>query len=179
MINRVKNKEIEEFKYLIDSRKLSKKDKKINADKIIQARAVRLRERSEFDIKRARLMQLKLQMEEYLNVPNDNSPHSFSDFLRAYIDIIYNKRKDFAEDLSVEPLMLSQVLNNHREPQEKFMLRLMVHSDRTFAKICEFNQKIWYRIYYKEKVGKIMSTQKNWRGTVEKFVTNRKLETEF
>ncbi len=93
-----------------------------------------------------------------------------------YIDTIYDKRKNFASDISIEPLMLSQVMNNHREPQEKFMLRLIFHSEKSFKPVCKFDQKTWYRIYYKEKMGKIISSQNEWRHSVEKFVTNSELE---
>ena len=176
MNNKKKNKELEAFKYLIDSRNSSIKEREANAMLIMEARAARLRERSGHDIKLAKLMQLKLQMEEYLNTPDYDRAYSFSKCLTTYIDTIYDKRKNFARDLSIEPLMLSQVLNNHRDPQEKFMLRLIVHSENSFKPVCKFDQRTWYRIFYKEKVGKLMSAQKEWRSSVEKFVTNSNLE---
>lgn len=176
MTNGGKNKELEEFKYLIDSRKSSAKDRKANTEEILKARAARLNERSGRDIKLAKLTQLKLQMEEYLNTPNYDTEFSFSSFLTKYVDTIYDKRKNFARDLSIKPLMLSQVLNNHRDPQEKFMLRLIVHSENSFKPVCKFDQNTWHRIFYKDKVRKVMSTEKEWRSSVEKFVTNSNLE---
>ncbi len=177
MTNKKENIELEEFKYLIDSRNLSDKKRKENANAILKARAFRLRERSNHDIILAKLMQLKLKMEEFLNSPNYDIQNPFSYFLRMYVDTIYDKRKNFAIDMSINPLLLSQVLNNHRDPQEKFMLRLIVHSENSFKAVCEFDPKTWYRIFYKEKVDKLMSTQKDWRSSVEKFVTNSILET--
>jgi len=176
MTNKKKNKQLEEFKYLIDSRNLSAKERKTNAAAILKAREARLMERSDYDIKLTKLMQLKLQMEEYLNTPNYDKEYSFSNCLTAYVDTIYDKRKNFASDMSIEPLMLSQVLNNHRDPPKKFMLRLIVHSENSFKPVCKFDQNTWYRIFYKEKVGKVMSTQTEWRSSVEKFVTYSKLE---
>jgi len=176
MTNDKKNKELEEFKYLIDSRNLSDKERKANTTSIMKTRAARLRARSAHDIKLAKLMQLKLEMDEYLNTPDYNKEYSFSSCLTRYVDTIYDKRKNFASDISIESLMLSQVMNNHRDPQEKFMLRLIVHTENTFKPVCKFDQNTWYRIFYKEKVGKIMSTQKEWRSSVEKFVTNSELE---
>jgi len=166
---------VENFKYLIDSRKLSSKERKQNADEMQKARAERFINRSSHEIKMAKLMQLKFQMEDYLDAPNNDSRFSFIYFLKKYVEIIYKKQKDFAHDLSVEPLLLSQLLNRHREPQEKFMLRLMVHSDRTFKTVCKFDQEIWYKIYYQEKLEQIISTQKNWRNSVEKLVNNSNL----
>lgn len=172
MINRTKNKELEEFKYLIDSRNLFDKEKKANTNAIMKARESRSRKRSKHDIMLAKLMQLKLQMDEYLKAPDYMAQYPFSKFLRIYVDIIYDKRKNFANDMSIEPLMLSQVLNNHRDPQEKFMLRLLIHSENSFKNVCEFDQKTWYRIFYKEKTGRIISSQNEWRSSVEKYVSN-------
>lgn len=178
MIDKIKDKELEEFKYLIDSRNLSVKERKANVAEILKARSDRFKQRSSYDIKLAKLMQLKLQMEEYLKTPKYEEEFSFSNCLATYVDTIYDKRKNFAHDISIEPLMLSQVINNHREPQEKFILRLIIHSEKSFKSLGKFDQSTWYNIYFKEKVGKIMSTQKQWRTAVEKFVTNYKLETE-
>ena len=172
MINSTKNKEFEEFKYLIDSRNLSDKQKNKNTNAILRARELRLRERSRHDIMLAKLVQLKLQMDEYLKTPGYVTQYPFSKFLRMYVDIIYDKRKDFANDMSIEPLMLSQVLNNHRDPQEKFMLRLLIHSENSFKNVCDFDQKTWYRIFYKDKTGRVISTQNEWRSSVEKHVSN-------
>ena len=176
MTNKKGNIEIEEFKYLIDSRNLSDMQIRENSNAILKARELRLMSRSNHDIMLARLLQLKLKIDDYLNSPYFDLQDSFSSFLRMYVDIIYDKRKNFAIDMSIKPLLLSQVLNNHRDPQEKFMLRLIVHSENSFKEVCEFDQKIWYRIFYKEKVSKIVDGQRDWRSSVEKFVTNSKLE---
>jgi len=165
----------EDFKYLIDSRNLTKEEKKANSKAIIEARVQRLNERSTGDIKKAKLLQLKLQIEEYLKEAITSDDLTFSGFLKTYIDILYTKRKDFASDVSTDPLVLSQLLNNHREPQEKFMLRLMVHSEKTYENIGEFNQKTWYQIYYKEKIKKVLESENKWRPSIEKQVKNSKV----
>ena len=87
MTNKKNNIELEEFKYLIDSRNLSDKKRKENADAIMKA---------------------------YLSTPDYDIKNSFSNFLRLYIDTIYAKRKNFAIDMSINPLMLNQVLTNSR-----------------------------------------------------------------
>lgn len=178
MIDEIKDKELEEFKYLIDSRNVSEKARKANTAEIMKARSARLKQRSSYDVKLAKLMQLKLQMEEYLKTPKYEEEFSFSNCLATYVDIIYDKRKNFAHDISIKPLMLSQVINNHREPQEKFILRLIVHSEKSFKPVGKFDQSTWHNIYFKEKVGNVMSTQKQWRSSVERFVINNKLEAE-
>jgi len=109
-------------------------------------------------------------MEEFLRAPvYDNKPH-FTTFLETYIDTLYDKRSEFAKDIAVTPVSLSQVLNNHREPKEEFMLKLMVHSERAFKLIGSFHKKIWYQVYFQEKINETMASQEQWRPEVEKKI---------
>ncbi len=87
-----------------------------------------------------------------------------------YIDTLYARRNQFAKDIAITPVALSQVLNNHREPKEEFMLKLMVHSERAFKLIGDFQKKIWYEVYFQEKINETMATQDVWRPEVEKEV---------
>lgn len=67
-------------------------------------------------------------------------------------------------------MLLSQVLNNHRKPTEEFILRLMIHSEKTYKKICMFQKKIWFEVYFLEKISETMSNQDRWRPNIEKHV---------
>ena len=169
-----RNDELEEFKYLIDSRNLT--EKKAERDAILKAREARFRNRSEHEKKVARLIQLKYQMEEYLKKPECSSGPCFLKFLNTYVDTLYYKRKHFASDLSIDAIMLSQVMNNHRDPQETFMHRLIIHSQSSYEKICRFNQDLWARVYYQDKVCQFLSTQEMVRDSEERYVTTRKFE---
>lgn len=166
--------ELDEFKYLIDSRNLT--EEKAERDAILKAREARFSSRSGFEKKVARLIQLKYQMEEYLKKPECSSGPCFLKFLNTYVDTLYNKRKHFASDLSIDPIMLSQVMNNHRDPQETFMHRLIIHSKGSYKNVCRFNQDLWPRVFYQDKVCRFLSTQEVVRDSEERYVTTRKIE---
>ena len=121
-------------------------------------------------ITKARLLQLKLKMEEFINHPVYDNHNHFSNFLKFYIDSIYSKRSIFAKDINVDPVSLSQVINNHREPKDEFILKLMIHSEKVYKDVCSFNKKIWYQIYFNNKICEIMAKQEEWQPEIEKQV---------
>jgi len=156
--------------YGIDSRYKSKRERESDATALMEARLMRMKNLSKDQITRAKLVQLKLKMEEYIkNNVYDNHSY-FSDFLKFYIDSIYSKRIAFARDIDVAPVSLSQIINNHREPKEEFIMKLMIHSEKVYKNVCEFHKKIWYQIYFHEKICNTMSNQEQWRPEIEKHV---------
>jgi hypothetical protein len=114
-------------------------------------------------------------MEDYLKAPVYDNQNHFASFLEDYVDSIYAKRSEFAKDISVTPVFLSQVINSHREPQEEFILKLMIHSEKVFKHVGEFHKKMWYQIYFHEKLCNTMSNQEEWRPRLEKQVRLRKM----
>ncbi|UIR57102.1 hypothetical protein LZQ00_04635 [Sphingobacterium sp. SRCM116780] len=167
---RRKEKMIEIANEVVDSRYSSAKEQLHDAQLLIELRKQHLSKLSQVDIFRAKLMQLKLQMEEFLKSSEyDNEPH-FTTFLETYIDALYNKKSEFAKDIEVTPVSLSQVLNSHREPKAEFMLKLMIHSERAFKLIGSFPEKIWYQVYFQEKMNKTMINQEKLRPEVEKKI---------
>lgn len=130
----------------------------------------------------ARLLQLKYQMEayleEYLEEGVCKSGPYFTIFLNTYVNTLYKKKKDFASDLSIDPIVLSQVLNDHRDPQESFIHRLVLHSMASFEKVCEFNEDMWPRIFYQDKVCKFLSSQNTLKEAEAKYVTSRDFSSE-
>jgi len=166
MVMKRKEKMIE----VVDSRYASLKEQRNDARLLMEQRRQRMSKLSQVDIFKAKLLQLKLQMEEFLKAPvYDNKPH-FTVFLETYIDTLYDKRSEFAKDIDITPVSLSQVLNSHREPKEEFMLKLMVHSERAFKLIGSFHKKIWYQVYFQEKINDTMGRQEQWRPEVEKKI---------
>ncbi|MBL4703863.1 MAG: hypothetical protein JKY54_05040 [Flavobacteriales bacterium] len=162
--------EVEGAEYGIDSRYSSNKDKQDDGKALMEARLKRMQNVSEDQIIKAKLLQLKLKMEEYIKKPVYEDYNYFTTFLTSYIDTVYSKRHNFARDIDITPVRLSQVLNNHREPKEEFMLRLMIHSEKTFKNVCDFRKKTWYQVYFHEKICDTMSSQDEWRPDVEKHV---------
>ena len=136
------------------------------------------RKRTDIQKRKIDLLTLKYQMEDYLNDSTCSLQSYFPKFLTSYVDILYNKRKNFASDLSIKPIVLSQVLNNYRDPQDTFMYRLILHSEGAYKNLCTFDRELWPRVYYQDKICKFLSSQKKSRKTEEKFVTNRKVQVE-
>ena len=167
---RTNNKESEDAEFGVDSRYSSKKERLRDGEALMEARLKRMKNLSEDQIIIAKLLQLKFKMEEYIKQPFNKSQNFFTECLKAYVDTIYSKRIHFAQDINVKPVELSQVLNNHRKPKEEFILRLMIHSEKTFKNICEFQKKIWFQVYFLEKISETMSNQDKWRPNIEKHV---------
>lgn len=171
----VENNELDDFKYLIDSRNLSDKEKISGREDILRARELRFRVRKEKDIIISKLLQLKYQMEEYLENPECNGQPYFSKFLKRYVDTLYDKRKSFAFDIGIEPIKLSHIINNRREPNEIFIYRLIIHSQGVFKDICDFEDDLWPKIYYQDKVCDFHSSSKKWIKTESKHVRDKEL----
>ena len=161
---------IEEAEYGVDSRYKSKKERESDATALMEARLKRMKNLSKDQIIRAKLVQLKLKMEEFIKSPVYDDRNYFSDFLKSYVDAIYSKRSVFAKDIDIADVSLSQVINNHREPKEDFIMRLMIHSEMVFKNVCTFQKEIWYHVYFQEKICDTMSSQEKWRPEIEKHV---------
>ena len=164
------NKRKIEPEFGVDSRYKSIDKKLADGKQLMEARLKRLNKLSRNQIIRARLLQLKLKMQEYLSQPVYEEFNFFTGFLSNYIDTIYDKRTMFAKDINITPVSLSQILNNHREPKEEFMFRLMLHSELAYKDVCEFQKKTWYQVYYHEKICDTMANQDAWRPTEKKNV---------
>jgi hypothetical protein len=170
---KMKNKENssnDDFEYGIDSRYKSNKEREKDSIALMEARLNRMKNVSKLDILRARLMQLKLKMEDYLKTTDIENQHIFGQFLKIYIDTIYLKRNDFATDINVTSNYLSKIINHHREPNEEFILKLMIHSEKTFKLIGHFYENTWFQIYFHEKLCKTLSNQEKWRPNIENQV---------
>ncbi|MBK8388510.1 MAG: hypothetical protein IPL23_04145 [Saprospiraceae bacterium] len=162
--------EIIDSEFGLDSRYQSKKEYQSEATSLMEARLRRMKNLSKDQIIHAKLMQLKLKMEDYLKQPIYNNRHYFSEFLESYVDTIYSKRSIFAKDIDITPAKLSQVLNNHRDPSDEFILKLMIHSEKVYENICDFQKKTWYQVYFHEKICDTMSRQAEWRPEIEMHV---------
>ena len=170
-MNKKKNyREIEDAEFGVDSRYISNEDRIKDSAALMEARLQRLKKLSHDEIAAAKLMQLKLKMEGYIHKPVYDNHNHFSQFVMQYIDAIYSKRSAFAKDINVSPTSLSQVINNHREPKEEFILKLMIHSEKVYKNVCEFHKKTWYQVYFHEKICDTMSNQDEWRPKIEKEV---------
>jgi hypothetical protein len=159
----------------IDSRYKTKKEREQDSIALMQARLERMKNLSKEQILRAKLLQLKLKMEDYLKKPVYDNQNHFAQFLEFYVDTIYSKRIDFAKDINVTANFLSKVINSHREPKEEFILKLMIHSEKAFKHVGEFHKKTWYQVYFHEKLCDTMSSQEKWRPKIERQIKLKEL----
>lgn len=165
-----KNNMDEDVEYGIDSRYQSLKEKKSESVLLMKARLNRMKNLSKEQVMRAKLLQLKLKMENYLKQPIYDKHNYFTDFLATYIDSIYLKRSEFANDINITPVLLSQIVNNHRQPNDEFIMKLMIHSEKAFKNLGNFQKTTWYLIYFQEKINDTILNQEKWRLKLEKQV---------
>ncbi|MCD6065647.1 MAG: hypothetical protein K0S33_473 [Bacteroidetes bacterium] len=114
----------------------------------------------------AKVLQLRFQMEDYSNSDAYDEQLSFAYFLRQYINLSYKVNKQFAEDMNLDETELSQILNKHRSPSEKTIIRLEIHSHNTIPALS------WYRLLEKEKEH-ALQTDSFIRSQETKFVKRR------
>jgi len=93
-----------------------------------------------------KLLQLKFVMEDYILREEYKKDFDFSYFLVQYIDRLEIKKKEFANQIDVDPTELSQIINRHRSPSEKFIIRLEIHSNKNFPAL------FWFKVIEKEKI---------------------------
>lgn len=103
---------------------------------------------------KARLLQLKYLMEDYLKTNALPDFYDFSFFLQEYINRLDRKNKEFADEINVPETLLSQIINKHRKPNEEFIIRLELHSNKNFPAI------MWYRVLEKEREFELMNDMK-------------------
>ncbi|PSL48707.1 helix-turn-helix protein [Chitinophaga niastensis] len=101
--------------------------------------------RTEKDKIIAQLLQLKFQIEDYINTEVFNKSQHFGFFLKEYIERLEKKNKEFASEIDIDPTELSQIINKHRAPTEKLIIRLEIHSNKSFPAI------MWFKLIEKEK----------------------------
>lgn len=148
---------------LVFPSELSKKQKK-EADAVLnKALAERRAGMSAEDRLRATLMQLRFQIEDYLNNAPFDKNKGFGFFLKSYIDHLGIKHKKLAEQINIKPAELSLYINNHRTPTENVIVRLELHSHGIISAVD------WYRLLEKEKLHEL-STNKALRKDQKRFV---------
>ncbi len=116
----------------------------------------------------AQVLQLRFQIEDYLKASRFDTSLTFASFLRQYIKLGYKMNKEFAADINLDETELSAILNKHRSPSDKTIIRLELHSNNAIPAIT------WYKLLEKEKEHRIQSDQKI-RENENRFVKKRLL----
>ena len=138
------------------------------AEAAIQLAAARKKSQQEMTSKQRielQLLQLKFQLEDYISSKEYDPAINFGQFLKRYIDILQLKRKTFAEDISIDETMLSQLINMHRTPPDYISIRLEIHSNNIIP------ADRWFKVIGLQKEHQI-KTDKSLRKKERKYVHN-------
>jgi hypothetical protein len=109
------------------------------------------------------LLQLKFQLEDYIENKEYDPEKHFGYFLKKYIEILQVKRKVFADDISIDETLLSQLINKHRTPPDHISIRLELHSNNIIP------ADYWFKLVEKQKEHRI-KTDRGLRKKERKFV---------
>ncbi|PQJ11705.1 hypothetical protein CJD36_007885 [Flavipsychrobacter stenotrophus] len=145
--------------------KLTKKQKEEAVAQLSEARAKLRKEITQEEVLSLKLMRFKLLLEKYIKSTEFKIDYSFGYFLSIYIDTIGKKRTEFADEIDIHETLLSQLINNKREPNESLMIRLEIHSNGTIPALD------WLKLVEKKKENYI-STDKEIRKVERQFVKN-------
>jgi len=143
--------------------KLAAKQKTEADIQLKEARAKTQSEMTEKDRLVSMLLQFRFRLEDYLNNKGFDARLTFSYFLKEYVNLVSKKRKDFAEEISIDETLLSQFINTHRMPPDYMAIRLELHSNNIIP------AEYWYRLVEKEKEHQI-KTDKTLRKKEMKYV---------
>lgn len=144
---------------------LTAKEKKEDSD-FWAARRKQFESRTPIQKMYSRLLQLKFQLEDYVNSDQYKEALNFGYFLNEYVSRQDKKDKQFADEVNVTPAVLSQYINNHRKPKDEFVIRLELHSNGMIPAIS------WFKVIQKDKEHEIMTSQE-LRREESKHVKNR------
>lgn len=139
---------------------------KETARELAEARRKKREAKDEAHSLYSKILQLRFLMEDYTKSKEYDSNKSFASFLKAYIKLNYTSNKDFAEDIDLKQTELSLILNEHRLPNEKLIVRLEIHSNNVIPALS------WYRIVEKQREHELEKDIR-FRQEQRKFVKNR------
>lgn len=125
---------------------LTVKQKKESDFALAEALKQRRRAMSNEDKVKARLLQLRFQIEDYIGDSEFDKARTFSYYLKLYIEMLGMKQSQLAQEIDIKPAVLSQYINKHRTPPENVMVRLELHSHNFIPAAA------WYQLVEKEKV---------------------------
>lgn len=99
------------------------------------------------------VLQLKFQLEDYVGSNQYKEELNFGYFLNEYVARQEKQDKQFAAEVDIKPSVLSQYINNHRKPTEKFVIRLELHSNGMIPALT------WFKLLQKDKEHDILTNE--------------------
>jgi len=148
---------------VFQARKLTPAQKKESDRQLAEARKKTQLEMTEETRVSLSLWQLRSWLEKYIESKKYDPQKTFGYFLKEYADRLNITRKKFAEEISIDETLLSQLINMHRFPPDYLAIRLEIHSKKKIPAI------FWYKLVEKEKEHYIKN-DKEIRKKEKKFV---------
>lgn len=148
---------------LISLKDLDKSEQQLLSEELKEALLKRRKQMSPEVKLELTLMQLRFQIEEYLNADMFDKQKTLGYFLKAYIKSLNKKANEFASEIAITPTVLSQYITDARIPPTNILVRLELHSHNTIP------AESWYRLAEKERIYQIKS-DRNMRREQRKFV---------
>ncbi len=146
--------------------KLTPGQKKEAAEQLAITRKKTQRGMSDNDRLSLQIFQLKFQLEDYIQNKEFHPDLTFGYFLKQYVDLLHLKRKEFADEISIDETLLSQFINQHRMPPDYIAVRLEIHSNNSIP------ATYWFKLVEKQKEFEL-KTDKGLRRKENKFVRRR------
>ncbi|TDO68861.1 hypothetical protein EV143_1174 [Flavobacterium chryseum] len=144
---------------------LSEKEEKESSAELAEVRRKNRESLTDNQKLYAKVLQLRFLMEDYAKSEVYDENRSFASFLKTYIKFSYKVQKKFAEDINLKQTELSLILNEHRLPNEKTIVRLEIHSDNVIPALS------WYRVVEKQREYELEQDIK-FKQEQKKFVKN-------
>ncbi|MFN8299286.1 MAG: hypothetical protein U0T75_09285 [Chitinophagales bacterium] len=94
----------------------------------------------------SQLLQIKYQMEDYVNSGEYNEANTFGYYLNEYIHALHMGKTDFSKEISLDNTKLSRLLHGRDEPNETVYVRLEIHSKKIIPAVT------WCRVHQKFRV---------------------------
>jgi plasmid maintenance system antidote protein VapI len=150
---------------------LTQTQKKEAREQLATARKKGQKEMTDDDRLSLGVLQLKFQLEDYIYNRDFSPKLTFGHFLKQYADLLKIKRKQFADEISIDETLLSQFINQHRTPPDYMAIRLEIHSNNSIP------ATYWFKLVEKQREHEL-KTDKELRRKEIKNV-HRKLAVTF
>lgn len=102
-------------------------------------------------------------MEDYIQNKEFNPDLTFGHFLKQYVNLLQIKRKDFADEISIDETLLSQFINMHSMSPEYIAVRLSNNA---------IPATYWFKLVEKQREHEL-KTDKGLRRKGNKYVHNK------
>lgn len=117
-----------------------------------------------------RVLRLRLTIEASLKERVYRKECGFGSYLKEYINLQDKKRKVFADEISIDETLLSQLINERRDPPDYIFFRLEIHSNNVIP------AQNWYKLVEKRREHEITTSKA--RRKAEKPFVRRKLQAD-